>query len=84
MNPNSPLEPLFTFRYPDEGIFDPDRAAYISRWNEVASSSPNFSLSVSEKLSRYGVNALSAIAQVRPRARGLAVKLRTAEGNSRK
>jgi DNA repair protein RadC len=29
--------------------------------NEVASSSPNFSLSVSEKLARYGVNALSDI-----------------------
>jgi DNA repair protein RadC len=29
--------------------------------NEVAPSSPNFSLSVSEKLSRYGVNALSDI-----------------------
>jgi DNA repair protein RadC len=29
--------------------------------NEVAPSSPNFSLSVSEKLSRYGVNALSDV-----------------------
>jgi DNA repair protein RadC len=29
--------------------------------NEVASSSQNFSLSVSEKLSRYGVNALSDV-----------------------
>jgi hypothetical protein len=28
---------------------------------EVAPSSPNFSLSVSEKLSRYGVNALSDV-----------------------